>query len=116
MLILIPGVTGNLGQHLARAALDRDHQVRGLGRSPNKIDSTLQSKLESFVSMASYYDVQAIDTACHKVDAIVVAYSGKPELQLEGQLILLRAAERAGIEVYVTPLIWNEALLIIDAL
>lgn len=101
MLILIPGITGNLGQQLARAALDRNHQVRGLGRSPGRLDDddALSRRLESFVEMKSYYDIPAIDLACCGVDAIVVAYSGKPELQLEGQLILLRAAERAGIKV-----------------
>lgn len=32
-----------------------------------------------------------------KADAIICAYSGIPELALEGQLLLLRAAERAGV-------------------
>ena len=100
MLILIPGITGNLGHTLAREALERHHEVRGLGRSPSKLDGEIQKLLESFVKTKSYDDVKVIEKACQGVDAIVVAYSGKPELQLDGQLILLRAAERAGIKVH----------------
>lgn len=99
MLILIPGITGNIGQHLAREALAREHEVRGLGRSSDKLDRKIWKNIESFVQVQSYYDIAAIDRACVGIDAVVVAYSGKPELQLDGQLILLRAAERAGVKV-----------------
>lgn len=99
MLILIAGITGNLGKHLARAALEKGHQVRGLGRSPDRLDAKTKDQLESFVVSSSYYDIPALDRAMIGVDAVICAYSGRPELVLDGNLLLLRAAERAGIKV-----------------
>lgn len=98
MLILIAGVTGNIGKHAARHALNTSHSVRGLGRSPSKLPSDIKDSLESFVVSNNYYDIAALDTACSDVDAIVCAYSGMPELHLDAQLLLLRAAERAGVK------------------
>ena len=96
MLILVPGVTGNIGKHLITSLTARGHQVRGLGRNASKLDSALYSKLHSFVEMKAYNDIEAIDDACVGVDGIINAYNGSPELLLDAQLILLRAAERAG--------------------
>ncbi|KAF2754680.1 hypothetical protein EJ05DRAFT_503632 [Pseudovirgaria hyperparasitica] len=106
MLILVVGATGNLGQLLAQAALDRGHRVRALGRSPDKLSASLATQLESFVRSENYYDIPALDRACHSVDAIIVAYQGIPTLQLEGQLLLLRSAERAGVKRFVSTS-WN---------
>jgi uncharacterized protein YbjT (DUF2867 family) len=103
MLILVAGISGNLGQHIARVALQNGHQVRGLGRSPDKLDSDLAEALEQFVTTSSYYDIPALDRAMEKVDAVICAYSGRPELALDGNLLLLRAAERVGIDVSAFP-------------
>lgn len=99
MLVLIAGITGNIGQHAARAGLERGHKIRGLGRSPQKLDPSIRSQLESFVESTAYYDVPALDEAVKGVDAVICAYSGVPELALDGQLLLLRAADRAGVRV-----------------
>lgn len=98
MLILIAGITGNIGQYAARHALDLGHQIRGLGRSPDKLDPADIASYESFVQSKTYYDIKALDRACAGVDAVICAYSGLPELHLDGQLLLLRAAERAGVK------------------
>jgi len=97
---LIAGITGNIGQYAARHALDLGHQVRGLSRSPDKLDSVIMDRLESFTHSATYYDISALDRACAGVDAVICAYAGLPELHLDGQLLLLRAAERAGINKF----------------
>ncbi|KAF2664190.1 NAD(P)-binding protein [Microthyrium microscopicum] len=98
MLILIVGITGNIGQHAVHHALQTGHQVRGLGRTPSKLSPSITSRLESFVESANYYDIPSLDLACTNVDAIICAYAGLPELHLDGQLLLLRAAERAGVK------------------
>lgn len=98
MLILIAGITGNIGQHAANYALSLGHQVRGLSRSPNKLDPEIYNKLESFVPSTSWYDVGAVDKACAGVEAVICVYSGTPELHLDGQLFLLRGAERANVK------------------
>ncbi|KAE8320742.1 hypothetical protein BDV39DRAFT_32948 [Aspergillus sergii] len=100
MLVLIAGVTGKLGIYLARAALQRGFRVRGLGRHPENLDPTIASQLESFVTYKSYDDILALDKAVASVDAVICAYKPDPVLALEGHLLLLRAAERAGIKIF----------------
>ncbi|KAK2686007.1 hypothetical protein QWA68_015050 [Fusarium oxysporum] len=81
MLVLVTGVTGNLGLHLIESLSSRGHKVRGLGRSPDKLTKEQRSKLESFVKIQNYWDVDALDRACNGVDAVICAYAGTP-LQL----------------------------------
>jgi len=59
----------------------------------------LQDQLELFVESKHYYDVPALEEAVKGVDAVICAYGGMPELALDAQLLLLRAAERAGVKV-----------------
>ncbi|KAM0186528.1 hypothetical protein ACHAPI_011657 [Fusarium lateritium] len=105
-LLLIAGVTGALGQRLARAALDQGLRVRGLGRNPGKLSQDLAERLESFVQSENYYDAAAIERAMKGVDTVICAYQADPILNLDGCLLLLRAAERAGIKRFVAPT-WN---------
>ncbi|KAF1968810.1 NAD(P)-binding protein [Bimuria novae-zelandiae CBS 107.79] len=100
MLVLIAGITGHIGQHLARHAIAKGLTVRGLSRSPEKLDPSI--KLESFIQSKNHYDIPALDAAVKGVDAIIVAYMGLPELQIDGQILLLRAAERAGVRIFHT--------------
>ncbi|EEY22701.1 conserved hypothetical protein [Verticillium alfalfae VaMs.102] len=106
MVVLIAGITGSLGQRLARTALDRGLAVRGLGRNPDKLDPTIAASLESFVQSASHEDIPALDKAVVGVDSIINAYSPIDVLNLDGSLLLLRAAERAGIKVFIASS-WN---------
>ncbi|KFY81238.1 hypothetical protein V500_11618 [Pseudogymnoascus sp. VKM F-4518 (FW-2643)] len=106
MLILIVGITGALGGHLAESAFARKHTVRGLGRSPKSLAPNIAARLESFVELQSYDDRTAIDKACCGVDAVICALRSVPELELDAQLLLLRAAERAGIKIFVSST-WN---------
>jgi uncharacterized protein YbjT (DUF2867 family) len=108
MLILIYGVTGTCGQALARAALEAGHQVRGSGRTPDKLDKDLTGRLESFVRTESIYDISALDRAVAGVEAVISAVAPVPEVILEGQLLLLRAAERAGVKVRF-PRSWSQS-------
>ncbi|KAI0444302.1 NAD(P)-binding protein [Xylaria telfairii] len=106
MLVLVAGATGNIGQKLIDSLLRRGHQVRALARNPDKLSAATTAQLEKFVQITAYYDVPALEAACAGVDAIICAYNGTVELQVEGQLFLLRAAERAGVRVYVSAS-WN---------
>ncbi|KAI0411117.1 NAD(P)-binding protein [Xylaria grammica] len=106
MLVLVAGATGNIGQKLIASLVRRGHRVRALARSPEKLPAATAAQLESFVKSAAYHDVAALDAACAGVDAVICAYNATPELQVEGQLFLLRAAERGGARVYVSAS-WN---------
>jgi len=98
MLILVPGATGNIGREVVRSALERGHRVRALGRSPNKLDPDLKERLESFIESKGWDDILALDRGCGGVDAIICCYGPLPILALDGQLLLLHAAERAGVK------------------
>lgn len=98
MLILVAGVTGNLGQDMALAVVNAGHSARGFGRNPSKLPESVSSKLESFVQCESYHDIPALDKACAGVDAVICTYTPKPDAALDSQLLLLRAAERAGVK------------------
>ncbi|KAL5340445.1 hypothetical protein BJX70DRAFT_360998 [Aspergillus crustosus] len=100
MVVLIAGITGNLGTRLAGIATSRGLQVRGLGRDAKKLDESKTGKLESFVTMSTYYDIAALDKAVAGVDAVICAYTPSAILDLEGHIILFRAAERAGVKTF----------------
>jgi hypothetical protein len=106
MLILIPGATGRLGVFLVHSAIRRGHRVRALGRSASKMPQDLRDQLESFVEITGFSDTVGFDKGCAGVDAVVVAWNEDPRLVLEGQLALLRAAERHGIKRF-HALSWN---------
>ena len=100
MLVLVTGATGNIGREVVQSALRRGHRVRAMGRSSLKIPEQLHSQLEDFVESEGMNDTAALDAACKGVDAVICAYGPGPELALDGQLALLRAAERAGVTRY----------------
>lgn len=99
MLILIAGITGFVGIPCARAAFARGHKVRGLARDANKLPGDVQAQLEGFETLSSNYDSGAMDRAVTGVDAIICTFAAHPEIIMESQLLLLRAAERAGVKV-----------------
>ncbi|KAK7987277.1 NmrA-like family protein [Apiospora saccharicola] len=100
MLVLIAGITGTCGQHLARAAMAADHRVRGLTHDSDDLEPDIEARLEGFVKMADAFDIQALAEACKDVDAVMCAYSWEPQLIVEGQVLLLRAAEKAGVKIF----------------
>ncbi|OHE97729.1 hypothetical protein CORC01_06934 [Colletotrichum orchidophilum] len=107
MLVLVAGVTGNIGQKLIDALHARGHQVRGLARNPSKLTDARRAKLEDFIVAKNHYDIEALDRACKGADAVISAYGVSPtELAFDGQLLLLRAAERANINRFILST-WN---------
>lgn len=101
MLVLVTGITGSLGQRLANVAISKGLSIRGLGHSPDNLDPELSRHLESFVQSTSYYDIPALERAVAGVDAVINAYAPHPVLDLDGHLLLLRAAERAQIKIFI---------------
>ncbi|RDW63654.1 hypothetical protein BP6252_11199 [Coleophoma cylindrospora] len=100
MLVLITGMTGMVGRPMVEAALAKGHSARGMGRDRNKVPESTLERLESFVQCTGIYDLPALDRAVEGVDAIVNASTYAAEVVLDGQLLLLRAAERAGIKIF----------------
>jgi uncharacterized protein YbjT (DUF2867 family) len=98
MLILVYGITGMVGQATARAALHAGHHVRGISRNPAKLDKYIIDRLDSFISMEDIYDMPALDEAVKGVDAVISAATYTPHALVDGQILLLRASERAGVK------------------
>lgn len=107
MLVLIAGITGTMGVLLTGEALKRGHKIRGITRSKSKVPEALQnsSRIE-ILETPNYFDEDALEKACAGCDAIICAYPIVPRMQLEAQLFLLRAAERAGVKKFVAAT-WN---------
>ncbi|KAJ9602643.1 hypothetical protein H2200_012836 [Cladophialophora chaetospira] len=106
MLVLIVGITGNVGQKLVEPLRKRGAQVRGLARHKSKMNSDNLLALESFHDMEAWHDVPAIRKALRGVDTVICAYGPVPELVLEGQLLLVRLMEEQGISRFI-PAAWN---------
>jgi NADP-dependent 3-hydroxy acid dehydrogenase YdfG len=100
MLILVAGITGFVGIPVAKAALERGYQVRGLARNPDRLPKGLLERLESFETLTGPHDIAALERAVAGVDAVVSTISATPELIMETQVLLLKAAERAGVKVW----------------
>ncbi|KAG5768080.1 hypothetical protein H9Q69_013571 [Fusarium xylarioides] len=100
MLILIAGITGMVGQTLARYALEEGYQVRGLSRNPDKLNADVSSKLESFVACPDYLDKSHLAKAAKGVDIVIAALPPVPSIIGAGQLALLLEAEKAGVKVF----------------
>ncbi|KAF2170837.1 hypothetical protein M409DRAFT_51090 [Zasmidium cellare ATCC 36951] len=98
MLIVVAGASGNMGLTVVRSALKRGHQVRAVGRAISKLPDGICQKIESFVQIDDFHDIRNLEIACAGADAVICAYGPDPVLLLDGQLALLRAAERAGIK------------------
>lgn len=99
MLVLIAGITGFVGIPCARSAFERGLKVRGLARDINNVPEDIRKRLEGFETLSSHYDIAAMDRATKGVDAIICTFAGIPEMFMESQLLLIRAAERAGVKV-----------------
>ncbi|RFU77083.1 nadp-binding [Trichoderma arundinaceum] len=106
MLILIVGITGNIGLKLANALIQRGHSVRGASRSIAKLPDNVQGKLESLFETKAWYDSETLRKAVKGVDAVVCAYSPIPALALEAELLLVRIMEEEGVKRFI-PSIWN---------
>ena len=99
MLILIAGITGNIGLKLIASLTQRGQQVRGLARNKSKLSNGQLQSLESFHEMKTWYDVEAIKTALKGVDAVICAYGPNPMLALEAEMLLVRLMEEEGVTV-----------------
>ncbi|BAE58908.1 unnamed protein product [Aspergillus oryzae RIB40] len=99
MLILIAGITGFVGIPCARSAFARGHKVRGLARNIDNLPADVRDRLEGFETMSDPHDIAAMDRATKGVDAIICSFAAVPEMFMESQMMLIRAAERAGVKL-----------------
>src|SRR5687768_6390835 len=94
MTIVLFGATGNIGQRIAKEALDRRHEVIGVVREPAKV-KTPDPRMTLLQGDAT--DRASVAALGHGADAIVSAISPRPNARGLAAPSL-RAAARALIE------------------
>ena len=94
-VVLLAGATGSLGSLILRNLLDRGADVRALVRRQSADKLPEHPRLTACIGDLTD-GADALQPHVDGVEVVVSAVQGGPELILDGQRALLRAAERAG--------------------
>jgi nucleoside-diphosphate-sugar epimerase len=100
--VVLAGASGDLGERIARALVDRGATVRALTRPGASVAKT--AHLESLgldVVPVDYTDAAALRAAVSGGDVVVSALSGLRPVVLDAQTQLLTAAVAAGVPRFV---------------
>jgi nucleoside-diphosphate-sugar epimerase len=101
-IIVVAGATGNLGQRITQALLERGAEVRVIVRATSDVAKI--KKLEGLgakVFIINQWTVEEISKACMSASCIVSALSGLKEVILDAQKILLDAAVATGVPRFI---------------
>jgi nucleoside-diphosphate-sugar epimerase len=101
-IILVAGATGNLGERIINALLDRGAEVRAVVRSGCDIEKL--NKLEKLgvkIFTVNMSNVEEISNACIGVFCVVSALQGLREVIVDTQRVLLDAAIAAEIPRFI---------------
>lgn len=102
IIILVAGGTGNLGERIINALLDKGAEVRAVVRP--SIDIEKLNKLEKVgvkVFKVNMLNVEEVSKACIGVSCVVSALSGLCEVIIDTQKVLLDAAIAAGVPRFI---------------
>ncbi len=101
-IILVAGATGNLGERVINALLDRSSEVRVVVRSSSDIEKL--NKLEKLgvkIFKVNMLNVEEISNACIGVSCVVSALQGLHEVIIDTQRVLLDATIAAGVPRFI---------------
>ncbi|ATY10762.1 NmrA family protein [Amycolatopsis sp. AA4] len=94
--VLVAGATGMLGSEIAASLLRRGARVRALVR-PESAGAEAARTLKEHGAEIVQGTLDRPGRALEGVDVVVSAVQGGPAVVVDGQLALLRAAEKAGV-------------------
>ena len=97
MKIVLFGATGNIGQRIAKEALSRGHEVVGVVRDPEKVQSP-DARVTLVKGDAT--DAASVAKVARGMDAIVSAISPRPNARSSGSIAGCRGegVDRRGEE------------------
>jgi uncharacterized protein YbjT (DUF2867 family) len=100
LLVLVTGISGNQGGHLAQHLLARGHRIRALVRNPqNPKLVTFRSKRVDVVQ-GNFEDQAAIERAARGIDAMFLmstSFQTGPEAETRQAIAAVDAAKRVGV-------------------
>lgn len=100
--IAVAGATGDLGERIVRALVDRGADVRVLVRtSSNNANINEFEKMGVHVVNLTAWTLTELTRACQGVSCVVSALSGLRETVVEAQKVLLDAAVAAGVPRFI---------------
>ncbi len=98
----VAGATGDLGQRIVRALVDRGADVRILVRaSSNNTTIGEFEKMGVHVVKLTAWTVTEMTSACEGLSCVVSALSGQRDTVIDAQKILLDAAVAAGVPRFI---------------
>ena len=101
-IIAVAGATGDLGERIVRALLERGARVRVLVRSGSNRAKIIElEKIGAHVVSLTSWTVNELTKACQDVSCVVSALSGLRETVIDAQRVLLDAAMVAGVPRFI---------------
>jgi putative NADH-flavin reductase len=100
--IVLFGATGNVGRRITREALDRGHEVIGVVRDPDKVESPYPKVT---LVQGDATDAESVARVAKGADAIVSAISPRPNVRgrpaprlADASRALIAGAKKAGVK------------------
>ena len=101
-VIIVAGVTGNLGERIARALIKRGATVKGLVRKDTPADKRTHLKsLGLELADLDYTSVAAVAEICSGAQCVVSSLAGLRGVILDAQTVLLDGAVKAGVPRFI---------------
>ena len=101
-IVVVAGATGNLGERIVKALLERGAEVRVIVRSSSgneKINKL--EKLGTKVFKVNMLDVEEISKTCMGATCVVSSLNGLEDVIVDAQKVLLDAAIAAGVPHFI---------------
>jgi nucleoside-diphosphate-sugar epimerase len=101
-IIAVAGGTGNLGQKIVKALLDKGAEVRAIVRHSSDAEKiNVLENLGAKIFRVNMSNVEEISNVCAGTSCVVSALSGLREVIVDAQKILLDAAIAAGLPRFI---------------
>ena len=100
--IVVAGGTGNLGERIIRALLEKSAEVRAIVRAESNVEKIRHLEtLGAKVFIVDMLNVEAVARVCEDASCVVSALAGLRDVVLDVQKVLLDGAVAAGVPRFI---------------